>query len=274
MARPIKQGLDYFPMDVHFQKDLKVRKVLRACGSSATSVLLSLLGNIYGDNGYYMQWDEDVRFLISDEVGVNEGHVQEVVNKSVQVGLFNKEKFNQFEILTSKGIQERFLSASLRKTKIVIDCNYLVFDYKNIEKANINFINVGRSTQRKVKESKEKKIPPNPPDGGTVSFDFKKELLDYLGNKQLAEDWMKVRIKKKASNTQTSFQGLLREVEKSGKTPQECIRIAVERDWKGFRAEWITEASNPKDTSAGKQFTAKPERGFHNSEVTQYDNKL
>jgi len=32
MARPLKQGIDYFPLSVDFLRDIKVRKIKRACG--------------------------------------------------------------------------------------------------------------------------------------------------------------------------------------------------------------------------------------------------
>ena len=30
MARPIKQGLDYYPLDVGFLQDVKIRRIMRA----------------------------------------------------------------------------------------------------------------------------------------------------------------------------------------------------------------------------------------------------
>lgn len=54
MARPKKQGIDYFPLDVNFFSDVKIRKIARACGSQSTSILICLLCNIYKDNGYYI----------------------------------------------------------------------------------------------------------------------------------------------------------------------------------------------------------------------------
>lgn len=46
-GRPTKQGIDYFPMDVGFFSDVKIRKISRACGSQSTSILICLLCNIY-----------------------------------------------------------------------------------------------------------------------------------------------------------------------------------------------------------------------------------
>jgi uncharacterized protein YdaU (DUF1376 family) len=71
-------------------------------------------------------------------------------------------------------------------------------------------------------------------------FNFKKELLNLGISEKIATDWMKVRKDKKASNTETAFNSIKREIEKSGKLPDECIKIAVERSWKGFQAEWLS----------------------------------
>lgn len=85
-GRPTKQGIDYFPMDVGFFTDVKIRKISRACGSQSTSILICLLCNIYKDEGYYILWDDDLPFVIADTVGVSEGAVKEVLIKSLQVG--------------------------------------------------------------------------------------------------------------------------------------------------------------------------------------------
>ena len=111
-GRPTKQGIDYFPMDVDFFTDVKIRKIVRACGPQSTSILICLLCNIYKDNGYYILWDEDLPFVIADIVGVSEGAVQEVMLKALQVGFFDNELYDKHRILTSSGIQKRFLNAT------------------------------------------------------------------------------------------------------------------------------------------------------------------
>jgi DNA-binding transcriptional regulator YhcF (GntR family) len=80
-------------------------------------------------------------------------------------------------------------------------------------------------------------------------FDFKKALMEIGVTEQVAEDWLKVRKEAKASNTETAFKGILREIEKTGLSADECIRIAAENSWRGFKAEWI--ANQRKST--GKQ---------------------
>ena len=48
-----------------------------------------------------------------------------------------------------------------------------------------------------------------------------------------------VRKEKKASNTETAFNSIKKEIEKSNIAPNEYIKLAVEKSWKGFKAEWV-----------------------------------
>ena len=73
-----------------------------------------------------------------------------------------------------------------------------------------------------------------------VRFDFKKSLLEIGVSPQVAEDWLKVRKAKKAANTETAFKRIQEEIELSGLSADECITIAVERSWQGFKAEWLS----------------------------------
>lgn len=162
MARPLKKGIPYFSLDVDFLSDIKVRRILRGCGTKSIAILISLLGNIYRDEGYYLRWDDDVAFLVADEVGTNEGSVEEVVNKAVQVDFFNAQLFEEQNILTSKGIQDRYKIATERRKDSSIQKEYDVLligkqkQTSNIVNVDNNSINDNRSTQSKVKQSKVK----------------------------------------------------------------------------------------------------------------------
>lgn len=157
MARPVKQGIDYFPFDVDFFSDIKIRKIARACGSQATSILICLLCNIYKDNGYYILWDEDLPFVIADTVGVSEGAVKEVIYKALQVDFFDQNIYNKYQVLTSYGIQKRFKSAVYKRESIEYIEEYMVSDVRNNVSDVKNKVTDVRSTQSKVKKSKVKK---------------------------------------------------------------------------------------------------------------------
>ena len=156
MARPKKQGIDYFPLDVDFFSNVKIRKIARACGSQSTSILICLLCNIYKDNGYYILWDEDLPFVIADSVGVSEGAVKEVILKAIQVGFFDKDIYEKHKVLTSYGIQSRFKSAVYKREEIEYIVEYLVSDIQNSISDGKNQVSDTESTQSKVKVKRKK----------------------------------------------------------------------------------------------------------------------
>lgn len=161
-GRPIKQGIDYFPLDTGFFSDVKIRKIARACGPNAASVLICLLCNIYRDKGYYILWDEDLPFCIADEVGVSEGCVKEVLLKAVQVGFFDVEKYSAHGILTSSGIQKRFFEITRQRTETEVIPEFLINPVNNSifpVKNSINPVNNEQSKGIKVKRRKSKEKP-------------------------------------------------------------------------------------------------------------------
>lgn len=160
MARPIKKSLDYFPVDVDFLKDIKVRKILKSCGGSAPTILICLLGYIYGNEGYFMLWDEDVRFLVADDVGASEALVDEVRKKAIKVGFFDEKLFDKYQVLTSRGIQNRYRTAARQKRNNEICEKLNLLDknesYSGVSSAD-NLVNHADNTQSKVNKSKVNK---------------------------------------------------------------------------------------------------------------------
>ena len=128
MARPKKIGLDYFPLDVNFYSDVKVRKLMRNNGGGkALAVYTVLLCSIY-ESGYYMVWDSDSPFIMSEKLGFEEGYLKEVTKYCVSVGLFDKELFEEHHVLTSRSIQARYFAAK-RMTKGVTAMPYVYDDF-------------------------------------------------------------------------------------------------------------------------------------------------
>ena len=180
MARPTKKGLDYFPLDVNFLSDIKVRRIVKACGSESVHILIALLAYIYRDDGYHVRWNDDIAFLVADEVGTKEGSVVEVTNKALQVNFFDKDMFDNYNILTSKGIQDRYVLATKERKEVVLEEKYLLT--KEVNRSNIivmprhNSVNGLSNTQRKEKESKEKKSNKDSPKSRKRIYD---ESSDY-----------------------------------------------------------------------------------------------
>ena len=178
MSRPKKQGMEYFTIDVNFYQDIKIRKLIRYKGVQAVSVYHILLCQIYA-SGYYLLWDEDIPFTVSEIAHLEEVYVQEVIDYCLNIGLFDKVLYEQNKVLSSRGIQKRFFDfCAVAKRRLPADLPYRMVDDKEIliiseerevisgktqviseitdENSEKNPINTGISTQSKVKESEVK----------------------------------------------------------------------------------------------------------------------
>ena len=181
MARPLSRGIEYYPLDVDFMNDIKIRKIMKSCGPNSIAIIILLLGNIYKDEGYFMKWDEDVCFLVADAVGAKEVYIKEVLKKCLQVDLFSNELFEKFKIITSKGIQKRFFEITKRRRRENLINEYLLV---NVTETGVNVtetivteaetgVIVSKSTQSKVKESKVKK---------SIEGDINNKLISRLNS--------------------------------------------------------------------------------------------
>lgn len=131
----MKGGVDYFPLDANFFTDKKIRLLKGEFGARGLLIVLSTLCRVYSTNGYYASFDDDDAILTADElgVGVTPELVREVVQGSVKRSLFDEGVFNQFGVLTSPGIQRRYIRAVSKRDDIPIIQEYWLLDIDNNE---------------------------------------------------------------------------------------------------------------------------------------------
>lgn len=162
MARPTKVGLDYFPLDVH--ADDKMELLEAEHGLEGFAILIKLYQRIY-NNGYCCDWNEDTCMLFAKKINTEQTLVSSVVNTCLRRRLFDKGMYELHGVLTSKGIQTRFLTickSAKRKGFKVADQHCLLV---NPEETPVNPeetpskppLTPSESTQSKVKESKVNK---------------------------------------------------------------------------------------------------------------------
>lgn len=167
-------------MDTQFFENEKIEMLMANFGFEASGVYIKLLCKIY-TNGYYMRWNETICkvFTYSLHSRFNSKKVQQIIDFLVEFNFFNKKLFLEHQILTSKGIQERFFEIiSRRKNFVCENIEYLLVPIPkrfseskngskmqqssplNDEKCNISGDSTGEnvdiSKQSKVKKSKVK----------------------------------------------------------------------------------------------------------------------
>jgi hypothetical protein len=184
--RPLKAGLDYFPLDVELDKKYKL---FRAKYKLAGIGFIDCLFREIYKNGYFLKWDSDSEILFADEYSLDQDQLKSMLDFAIIVGFFDSGIFQRYNILTSAGIQKRFFDVAGKRKSLVIfqeillteidESDSLIYDKIVISeitpvKSEITQVNPeitpvdsDFSTQRKGKERKEKeskekqtKLPP------------------------------------------------------------------------------------------------------------------
>lgn len=166
MARPTKAGLDYFELDCHMEE--KVRLIQAEFGLKGFAVIVKLYQRIYGGFGYYCEWNEDILLLFMSENGLpsdSKNLINEIVAACIRRNIFSEDLFKKFGILTSEGVQKRYLNATSRREKVEMIKEYLLLSvgkneedvYINSINVNRNSVNVCRNAQSRVEKSRVEK---------------------------------------------------------------------------------------------------------------------
>lgn len=123
MSGKAKRKLDYagWLTDI-FDNDTKIDKLLDAQGWIGFGIYFFLCQKAFGSDGYFYKWGFDDCASTARKMGggVGSGTVKETVDYCLHIGLFNKRLFDEWGVLTSKGIQRSYWAvAKSRRDKAV-----------------------------------------------------------------------------------------------------------------------------------------------------------
>lgn len=191
----MNNGIPYFPLDVHL--DDKIELIEAEFGLTGFAVVVKLFQKIYGGQGYYCEWTNDVALLFSRSVGLGCNVVSEIVSAAVRRGIFDKDIFDKYQVLTSRGIQKRYFEAVSRRKNVEAKKAYLLikldqkYENVNILSGNADILkeNADRNGQRKeekrkVKERRAEKTKAEERDGGAAahSKELQRVIVRYEEN--------------------------------------------------------------------------------------------
>lgn len=183
MARPLKDGVDYFPKDTHFYSDDKVRILRAEFGARGMYLLDYLLCEVYAKEGYYAVWSKKKSLLTAADMGcqITPRFIDEFIEGCLRCAFFDMGVYKMFGVLTSAGIQRRYIRMFQSREIITINEEYWLLDlndrkdvtdgvrrkieFKSVFDIKNPVKNTG-NTQRKEKERKppckgESNAPPN-----------------------------------------------------------------------------------------------------------------
>lgn len=147
-------------------------------GASSVAFVLYVFGKAYEGDGYFLTWDKDERLLAAEAIQKPHTYVSEVLQGCLSRSIFDDRVFQMFGVLTSRGIQRRYLRGCEKRSDISIFSEYWLLnldDKKDVPasiRAKLAFFSVEggnnpvfspgnpnnspENPQSKVKESKVK----------------------------------------------------------------------------------------------------------------------
>lgn len=181
------EGVSYFPL--YCTLDEKFELLEAEYGLKGFAIVVKLFQRIYKEHGYYCEWNNDISLIFAKQCGFsNVGEsgknnrdfpggadgsspsgrsknlIDHVIAASLRRGIFDKKIFENYSILTSRGIQRNFLRIVRNRKNVEIKKEYLLLSDAEI-KGNVVIIDDSyvrneesyvRTEQSKVKESKGK----------------------------------------------------------------------------------------------------------------------
>ena len=128
MARVAKKGLDYFPLDVNFLLNRKIRRLMRKHEATAITGVIALYTQIYREQGYYLIWNEDTCFDLCELVNTDMIKMQAFIADAIRTELFDAEQFKKNGILTSVSIQEQYKACTVKRKTNGIEEKYRLIE--------------------------------------------------------------------------------------------------------------------------------------------------
>lgn len=187
MARPPKQGLDYFPFDTDFFQNKKIKKLKTEYGADGITIYMYLLCEIY-KNGYYIIADKDFIDSMADDLRMNVNKINLVLKFLLGRSLFDNTLFQSDTVLTSISVQRRYQFAVQER---INDHIIEIKDFWLLKKSDAETLGqvhpfLKNSEEKFAKESKENKSKLNESilerkEGKTLTPEEKELLIKEYG---------------------------------------------------------------------------------------------
>ena len=233
----------YFSHDYNARNDIKIQALLVEHGAA----------------GYGVYWV--IVEILHEEASTSVEQVKAIVKCCLEYGLFTEDDGCFFSKRVLGNINKR-LDISEKRAKAG---RMSAKKRKKATSVEQNPTNANKEKERKEKERKE-----NTNTNTKRVFDFKKSLLAYGFEKELVDEWMIIRNKKKAVNSEFAYNSFILQVERAGAEKNELLRIIAEKQWAGFNHEWMRNINNNLNGIENETDRRARESAKHKQELYDY----
>ena len=173
MSRTADFSLDYFPLDVSFFEDKRIRRLRSKFGADGPMLYLYILCHAYGGSGYYISSNDDWVEDAAQDIGCSAEKIEMMLHYLSNKTLLDSTLFDTVKVLSSHGIQAQYQKSKARsKQDIEVDGKLWLlsesetagfikvrhFSDSSQKKADSSQKKAFNSAKKDTKESKEKEI--------------------------------------------------------------------------------------------------------------------
>ena len=190
------------------------------------------------------------------------GFVKQTIDRDTQKYISIKEKRKEAGAKGGRPLKINELEESKEKQKkqlvfekskksksplnVNVNVNDNVNDFSLLEKEKQKSVCVefgeGEKKEQPLNAEKETSPPvaPAPP-----PFNFRKAMIAEGFAPELVDEWLKIRKAKKAVNTERAFKAFVNQVQQTNQDMNSVLEIVVQKQWKGFEADWLHNTQAP-----------------------------
>lgn len=150
MARPKKEGMDYFPHDTDAVNDEKIEALRMLYGNDGYAFYFILLERIYRTNDFELEVsDAETIQILCRKVEVSREKFDSMLETSLKWGCFDRESYEERGVLTSSGVKKR--------ADVVVQKRVKMREKYQKDKAKVSEAETKEETEAETPQSKEKK---------------------------------------------------------------------------------------------------------------------
>lgn len=248
----------------------KYGSIINRLSDKQAGVLFKMLFNYVENGANAGSTDERVdmafEFIKMDLDAFAESYQKKLTGRSEQGRLGNLKRWN-------RDLYDRVVSGelTLEKAEEIIEATNSSLSDKNIAKRqnnrvatslslndndnvndndnDISFLPKKKQKSASVDFEEEKNNPPlsdqketSPQVAAPPPFNFRQAMISAGFAADLTEDWIRIRKAKKAVNSERAFKIFLEQVQRTGRDKNEILALVVQKQWKGFEANWVQSA--------------------------------
>ena len=184
MARPFKQGLHYFPLDVNFFEDERIQDLNLSYGYLGEIVYLRLLTMVYA-NGYFLEkTTTSLAKTIIRSIGPNFApslsEIEAIIETCAELGLLDQALLKE-GVITSKAIQKQFV-LSTRRRRHKVERKYWLLDEETMSQL-AKFPHFNEDTSKELLSTITPLLEVNV-DNNPISVDDNRVIVDKSTQKE------------------------------------------------------------------------------------------